>query len=77
MNRKIYGNNELNVNVKLEPSEELLVSNQTTKDSINNIVQNNVVNNTSTEKYIVSNMFFDFDKYQTKQFALNIDSIAK
>ena len=74
---KIYGNNELNVNIKFEPSEELLVSNQTTKDSINNIVQNNVVNNTSTEKYIVRNMFFDFDKYQTKQYAENFDSIAK
>lgn len=74
---KIYGNNELNVNVKFEPSEELLVSNQTIKDSVNNIVQNNVVSNISTEKYIVSNMFFDFDKYQTKQYSANIDSLAK
>ncbi|PIX36503.1 MAG: hypothetical protein COZ59_00730, partial [Bacteroidetes bacterium CG_4_8_14_3_um_filter_31_14] len=55
----------------------LLVSNQTTKDSINNIMQNNIANNTSTEKYLVRNMFFDFDKYQTKQYAENFDSIAK
>ncbi len=74
---KLFGYNELNVNVKFEPSEELLVSNQTIKDSVNSNVQNNVVSNNSIDKHIVRNMFFDFDKYQTKQYSENIDSIAK
>lgn len=75
---KIYGNNKLTVNIKLEPAEELLVVNQNLNaDTIKNNVQNNVIVVNSNEKYLVRNIFFDFDKYQTKLYSSNIDSIAK
>jgi len=74
---KIYGYNELTVNIKFEPTDELLVTINTndTTISVKN-VRDSITNNITTEKYFVRNILFEFDKDNAPTYFSNIDSLA-